>query len=96
MWIALYNAPGYLPETQPGEFEHFTEARDAMAEMLSRFGDEEHDMGNETRAEAFDDAVAEVLGWACASRDGNSVFACGYVFEIFENEDPKHAAGVGS
>jgi hypothetical protein len=46
-WVAGWNMPGYMPDSEPSAFDTCDEARDYIAEQLQRCADDEDDTSEE-------------------------------------------------
>ena len=49
-YVAGWNIPGCLPETDPAIFDNETDAIRYLSDTVSRFWDEDYDAGDTTRA----------------------------------------------
>lgn len=58
-WIAGWNMPGYLPESEPAEFDDWQDAMTYLHDSIGRFWDEDASDGQHIRAAA--DAIWEAL-----------------------------------
>jgi hypothetical protein len=80
MWIAGYNNPGYMPETDPEAFETFEEAQDYLTYILDQFVDD-WDVG-ESDGDEYNRAIHFIQSVKPASITVN---AGRYAFWIEEN-----------
>jgi hypothetical protein len=53
--------PGYLPETDPVEFETFADAKEYLLDTMNRFSDSDYDVMDEvTVAETWDGIIDDL------------------------------------
>lgn len=82
-YIVGWNMPGYMPETDPVEFDDFAEAREYLVEELDRSTDMIADSGTYSEAD-FQEAEGAIAQVKDAQVPVHIDFPDGYVYWIEE------------
>lgn len=98
-YAAGWNMPGYMPDSEPSEFDNFEEARDSLVGTLEQFADEVEETAEETanddpivskeaekRAAEFRETIT-LLEAMPDSEDEVSMYSGPYCFWIKPSED---------
>jgi hypothetical protein len=84
LWIAGYNAAGYLPVMEPAEFDNFGEAAAFIIEELQLDAERMADEGRDSAAEQCEELWKELQDSAPHNRDWSGT-ARGFEYWIKES-----------
>lgn len=85
MFTAGWNQPGYLPETDPVDFDDFDEAKDYVISEIDRTADNAHLVNDRSALDECNDAIDDADDWT----DNNNywqVYCDGYVYWITRSD----------
>ncbi len=85
-YVAGWNMPGYLPESEPETFSEFDDAKAYIIDTLKSFEDDEGAAGDEDKAIDFCHAAEDANLWQESDTRGRIVAAGNLVFWIVESE----------
>jgi len=81
MYVAGFNRPGYLPESEPVEFSSFDAAKAYLIDEIKRAEDSAGEAGDEETAETLCGEAEDINLW---SSPGTLFAADGYAYWITE------------
>jgi len=77
VWVAGWNMPGYLPDTDPATFADFESAKQYIVDTMLSHADDETDNPNHKEGEAFCSCpMCELEKCACDLADAKDEFNC--------------------
>jgi hypothetical protein len=85
MFTAGWNQPGYLPESDPEDFEDFDDAKEVILDEIDRTADNAHLVNDKKAIEECNAALDDADGWIggeLGHGDYWQVYCDGYVYWI--------------
>lgn len=86
MFIASWNQPGYMPETDPEEFDDFDDAKGYVYDEIDRTLDNAHLTDDRDAMENCDRALDDIDVWRESDGDYWQTYCDGYVYWITRGE----------
>ena len=85
-YIAGYNQPGYLPETDPVEFDDFDDAQSSIIDELDNAAEIAYNSDDDLAGQDCDESKEEAEQWNEGTETYWQAYCDGYVYWIVKEE----------